>query len=288
MPPEDETEPEPVLLAYRLPDTPDLPIVPAPARRDWWDGTTLHYAYRCLPLLMANQNGWWVLNDRAFTVRWNGGTATSDLCVRYADGGTGARPAMSHFGHGILTFQVPYLFRTPPGWNLVVRGPANLPKDGAHPLEGLVETDWAVATFTMNWKITRPGAEIGFEAGEPFLMLLPQRRGELERFRAAEVPISRMPDADDHRAWHDSRMGFAHEILAADAAVAADMWQRHYMRGTHPAADQPFPGHQRRLRLRDFSPAPTDSPTDRPADSPTHSPADSPSAVPSAEEGAAR
>ncbi|MER6914394.1 DUF6065 family protein [Streptomyces sp. NPDC000594] len=246
----------PRLLAYRLPDTPDLPIVPAPGRREWWDDT-LRYAYRCLPLLMANQNGWWILNDRAFTVRWNGGTSTADLRVRYGegdgDGDTGPRIAMSHFGHGILTFHIPYLLRTPPGWNLLVRGPANLPKDGAHPLEGLIETDWAVATFTMNWKITRADADIGFAAGEPVLMLVPQRRGELERFGPAYAPLAEMPDADDHRAWHDSRMAFAHEMVAADPAVAADMWQRHYMRGTHPAGERPFPEHQRRLSLREFT-----------------------------------
>ncbi|MFI1889310.1 DUF6065 family protein [Streptomyces jumonjinensis] len=255
--PEDQLDQEPDLVAYRLPDTPDMPIVPAPVQRNWWDAAPLRYAYRCLPLLMANQNGWWILNDNTFTVRWNGGTSTAALSVRYTDGEADRRQAMSHFGHGILTFHVPYLFRTPPGWNLLVRGPANLPKDGAHPLEGLVETDWAVATFTMNWKITRPDADIVFEAGEPLLMLLPQRRGELERFHPAHAPISRMPDAGDHRAWHDSRMAFAHEMLAADPSVAADMWQRHYMRGTHPAAAEPFPAHQRRLLLRDFTALPS-------------------------------
>src|SRR3712207_8402233 len=34
-------------------------------------------------------------------------------------------PARSHFGSGILTWNLPFLFRTPPGYNLHVRGPAN-------------------------------------------------------------------------------------------------------------------------------------------------------------------
>ena len=62
----------------------------------------------------------------------------------------------SNFGYGIVTWYLPYLFRTSPGYNLWVRGPVNSPKDGIVPLEGLVETDWAEATFTVNWKITRP------------------------------------------------------------------------------------------------------------------------------------
>jgi Family of unknown function (DUF6065) len=43
------------------------------------------------------------------------------------------------------------VFRTPPGCNLYVRGPANSPKDGIAALEGIIETDWSEATFTMNW-----------------------------------------------------------------------------------------------------------------------------------------
>ncbi|MBH1937187.1 hypothetical protein I5Q34_23450 [Streptomyces sp. AV19] len=246
---------EPVMVAYRLPDTSDMPIVPAPARRDWLDQEALRHTYRCLPLRVANQNGWWILNDRTFTVRWSGGDGTEDLEVRYAD----EQPdglATSHFGRGILTFHPPHLIRTPPGWNLLVRGPANLPKDGAHPLEGLVEADWAVATFTMNWKITRPGTDITFAAGEPVLQLVPQRRGDLESLSPRIAPLSHMPDADDYRAWRQSRLDFVHTFVHAfmtgDPSVGDD-WQRHYMRGTHPAGTRAFPDHQRTLRLRHFT-----------------------------------
>ncbi|MGW1077689.1 DUF6065 family protein [Streptomyces sp. NPDC002537] len=244
-------DPEPVVTAYRLPGNPDMPIVPAPAQRDWLDRATLRYTYRCLPLRVANQNGWSILNNSTFTVHWNGGDAVGDLTVRYPKEGT-AGSAVSHFGYGILTFHIPYLIRTPPGWNLLVRGPANVPKDGAHPLEGLVEADWAVATFTMNWKITRPGVDITFLAGEPVLMLVPQRRGDLEGLRPRIVPLARMPDADDHRAWSRSRLDFAQAIAAGDPS-AADGWQRHYMGGTHPGTTVPFPEHQRSLRLRSFT-----------------------------------
>ena len=66
----------------------------------------------------------------------------------------------SHFGYGLLTFQLPYLFRTPPGYNLLVRGPANCPKDGAW-LDGLVGTDWSPARFFMTWQITRANEGVG-------------------------------------------------------------------------------------------------------------------------------
>ena len=94
------------------------------------------------------------------------------------------------FGYGVLTWTIPYLFRTDPGWNLLARGPANLPQDGVSALEGLVETDWATATFTMNWKMTRPGLPVRFEAGEPFCQIVPQRRHELEAFRPQKASLT--------------------------------------------------------------------------------------------------
>jgi hypothetical protein len=38
-----------------------------------------------------------------------------------------------------------------------------MPKDGLAPLEGIVEADWAVVPFTMNWKLIRT-VPVGFEA----------------------------------------------------------------------------------------------------------------------------
>ena len=38
-------------------------IRPAPARRDWMDATPESFAYRCLPLDIANAHGWELLNQ---------------------------------------------------------------------------------------------------------------------------------------------------------------------------------------------------------------------------------
>ena len=233
-------------------------VVPAPIRRAWMDETDARYANRCLPMLMANQAGWWVPNPRSFTARWDGAKSPLGLRIEY-DGERAPYPASSHFGHGIVTFHIPLLIRTPPGWNLLVRGPANLPKDGAAPLEGLVETDWAVATFTMNWKLTRPGLEVEFAQGEPLCMLVPQRRGELERFQPGFAPLARMPDRDGYRAWRESRSGFLQSLRRKkqqEPGQADKLWQRDYMRGTDPGAvtgQDGFADHQRRLALRAFA-----------------------------------
>ena len=49
-------------VAYRLPGYKHYPrIIPAPANRVWMDDGTQGWANRCLPLRIANQAGWFVL-----------------------------------------------------------------------------------------------------------------------------------------------------------------------------------------------------------------------------------
>ncbi len=75
---------------------------------------------------------------------------------------------------------MPCLFRTEPGFDLMVQGPVNFPRDGVYALSGVIETDWSPYTFTMNWRMTRPGASIRFKKGEPFCHVFPVRRADLE------------------------------------------------------------------------------------------------------------
>ena len=99
----------------------------------------------------------------------------------------------------MITFNLPFLFRTPRDINLWVKGPTNWPKDGVTALEGLVESDWTSASFTMNWKITRPNQLVRFERGEPICMVLPYPRHYLERFEPAQLPLA--ADKDVHDAY---------------------------------------------------------------------------------------
>lgn len=238
------------LTAYPV-GPPRLAIVPAPATRAWMSATDQRFANRCLPLLIANQSGWLVLNDTPFSAVWSGGDGIDALTVSHEPGR--ARPlAASHFGYGILTWSIPYVFRTPPGFNLLARGPANSPKDGIGPLEGMIETDWSSTTFTMNWKITRPDAVIRFEAEEPICMLVPQRRGELERFGPTVQEIGDNPEtSEQHSDWAASRARFL-ETLDSPDHTPATTWQRDYFKGRHVDAEAVHPEHQTRLHLRPF------------------------------------
>ncbi|HKI37735.1 MAG TPA: DUF6065 family protein [Gemmataceae bacterium] len=68
-----------LIRAYEIHDPRDMPIVCAPARRDWMDAIGQLFPYRCLPLVMPNQAGWLILNPVDFTARWNGRPGLDNL-----------------------------------------------------------------------------------------------------------------------------------------------------------------------------------------------------------------
>jgi len=239
------------LTAYRLNDA-AAHLRPAPIERDWMEATGERFAYRCLPLNIANAHGWEILCPVGFAAGWTGGPS-ADAVVVQTDGGAPA-VATSHFGNGILTFHIPVLFRTPPGFDLWVQGPVNRPKDGIYPLSGVVETDWAVATFTMNWVFTRPGVLLRFEAGEPFCHLFPVQRGLVERFAPRSAAIDQEPDLKRaYDEWSQSRSSFNADLTNPQSAAQASGWQKSYLQGK--AADGSAIAceqHRTRLRLRPF------------------------------------
>lgn len=239
------------LVAYALQPEPRMPIVPATQIRDWIDATDRQFARRCLPLLIANQAGWFILNTHHCRVTWNGGDAQDALTLDWLAGDP-PYPAMSHFGHGIVTFTVPYLFRTPPGVQLLARGPANWPKDGVSPLEGIVETDWSVATFTMNWFMTAVDHPVEFEVGEPICMIVPQQVGVLEAYEPEIRELSADPAMyQKFTEWSHGRSQYLEELKIPESEAARQGWQKDYFRGRTPSG-QPAPEHRTKLQISAF------------------------------------
>jgi uncharacterized protein DUF6065 len=245
------------LIAFHTSPRVPVRIAPAPLRRSWMEETRGRWAYKCLPLVVANEAGWFLLNEFRFEAVWSGEDHPGSIEIDFFDSEVPSpRPVRSFFGYGVLTWAVPYLFRTPPGYNLLARGPANWPKDGISALEGLVETDWSVTTFTMNWRFTRPGHSVGFEAGEPYCMIVPQRRGELELFRPCFRDIHSDPrtarlakEAVETR--HQAQVRKFLSLYSTEYEADKDAWEGTYLRGLYPDGTK-APSHQTRLHLADF------------------------------------
>jgi hypothetical protein len=243
-----------VFHAYQLQDKPDMLVEPAPYARDWMDATPERYAYRCLPLAIANQSGWLIRNPVTFSVCWDGSAYREGVTLTFASGQPDWR-VTSHFGAGTFTFGMPYLFRTPPSVNLWVKGPSNWIKDGAQALEGVVETDWLPGTFTMNWKLTRPHHPVRFEKGEPICMLVPVSRGLAEELEPRYSQLQDNPAlAEQYLKWRSERDGFLGALMRRDPEATARGWQRDYMKGLLPDGGR-SPQHQTRINLKEFTEA---------------------------------
>ena len=228
------------IIAYRSSGPQAAPIRVAPRERDWMEALDQKYAYRCLPLVMANQFGWQILSTHHIRATWDGSYAIEALKVEDLKG-DGPVYWSSHFGAGILTFSIPYLIKTPPSWDLFVRGPTNAAKDGIAPLDGIVETDWSHATFTMNWRFTRPGT-IEFDIGEPVCMFHPVERKLFERFEAEIAGLE--DDAELHekyKVWSGGRDQFNKDLKTFDPNAVKQGWQKDYFQSAEETKPRPQP-----------------------------------------------
>jgi hypothetical protein len=240
------------LIAYPV-EGHSIDIRPAPATRDWMDATRGSFAYRCLPLNIANAHGWEVLCPVSFTAIWSGAREGSGVSV-VVEGET-VNPPYGHFGDGILTFDINCVFRTEPGYDLIVQGPANRPKDGIAPLSGIIETDWAPYTFTMNWQFTRSGHQVRFEKGEPICSFFPIQRHSLESVEPVLGSIGDDPElARAFADWKASRDRFITDRKNPETTAHAEKWQKNYYRGLQPDGERKgVEDHRIRVRLKPFS-----------------------------------
>ncbi|HEV2673935.1 MAG TPA: DUF6065 family protein [Aliidongia sp.] len=238
------------LICYPTSGAPPL-IRTAPVERDWMTATPEGFAYRCLPLNIANAYGWQVLNPTGFVALWNGGANIDAIILTPTIPGT-PLPALSHFGQGILTFHVTGLFRTEPGFDLWVGGPVNEFKDGVQPMSAVVETDWSPFTFTMNWKFTRPHHPVTFAEGEPFCTIFPMQRGLIEQVEPEIRIMAEDPEVQDaYTKWSAERAAFNKDLQVPGSAAQAAKWQKDYFKGAASFGTAP-PDHRTKLKLKDF------------------------------------
>ena len=239
------------LTAYQvIADPPSLRK--ASSRRLWMDALPERFAYRCLPLGIANQLGWDLLIPATFTATWNGGPERWDVQIRWPEKDWSGL-VRSHFGHGIVTFSTGYLFRTPPGIGLLACGPPNWPLDGAYPLAGVVETDWAASPFTMNVQLTRVGQPVVFEAGIPFCRVMPIDSRLCEQLDPELRLISDDRELEGrYLEWQASRKQFIEESRIQFSPAYEHRWQKEYFQGREVTGDSAV-DHQTRLAHREFT-----------------------------------
>jgi len=254
-----ENDKEPIIKAYQFHNDDEIffELVQGESdtKRVWMDETANKFAYRCLPLLAANSLGWQIKIKSAFMVFWNGGMGLNDVTLKFPS--ESKRPSgsvLSHFGSGILTFSIPWLFKTSKGHNLFITGPINEPKNGITPLSGLVETDWLPFTFTMNWKITATNTPIAFYPGDTICQFFPYPRGYIEKFKAHKDSIKNHKEInEEYMEWATSRNEINKQIK--DQTINQDtrkkLWEKTYFRGEYKDGEK-FEEHQIKINSCPF------------------------------------
>jgi hypothetical protein len=246
-----------VIKAFLLPGAPEDAaklIRPARPTRDWMDRTPEKYVYRCTPLSAANTMGWEILNPVNCEFRWTGLTPQQQIFV-YRDRELRFGPK-SHFGSGIVTWELPFLFKTPPDYGMVVTGPANHDRDHIVPLDGFIRSDWLPFPFTMNWRITTPDLTIRFEEGEPIARIFPFPLALLDETRMELHDLSEDPEFErQFLDWGKKRQqNYQQRGQAAATTPPGEnpnlntLWNRQYAKGK--GADQAAMDHQTVFRCQ--------------------------------------
>ena len=240
------------LIAYRTEEHPSG-LRPATVRRDWMDDTPSRFAYKCLPLRIANEHGWELTCRFAFDVLWTGGVGPDAIEIVRRSEEPGLMP-VSIFGSGVLSLRPGFLFRSDVDVDLYVTGPPNTRKDGIAPLTGIVETSWLPFTFTMNWICTRPGIVVRFERDEPFCFIFPMQRRLLEDV----VPVMKELDADpelrtEYQRWRELRVGYREDRARGTPDREARGREPYYMKGTFTDGSPTSASHRTHLNVRPFA-----------------------------------
>jgi hypothetical protein len=215
------------------------------------DDTAQGYAYRCLPLSVANAQGWEILCPVTIEASWNGGAGVEDIAITFPDGPdrVPGQFVESHFGSGILTFNPLVILRTPDGYDLWISGSPNDARDAIAPLTAAVEADWMPFTFSMNWRFTRAKHAVRFARGEPFCFFMPVKRQSIEDFVPQLKPLSADPQL--MRTYGSAKA--QRNVMALLGTESSERFQGWYARGVCPdAGGEPDPDHRTKNRPRPF------------------------------------
>lgn len=226
------------IVAYQVDSPLGWVMEPCPPTRQWMDEFPHGFAYRCIPLLSGNQLGWVIRCPVGFSAIYRHDGHGNGIELKFdSESERWAHRILGHFGRGVLTFSLPWLFRTSEGYGLLVRGMSNFAKFGASALDAFVETDWAFSTFTMNWRLLEKDREVRFEAGDPVCQVVPYPKSLIEQFAPRQARMETNPALlKQFTEWSKSRREF---IDRKDRAPTE--WQKDYLHGTESQGEERTP-----------------------------------------------
>lgn len=211
-------------------------------KREWFDP---HF-YRCLPLTIGNQYGFTISSEFDISFEWNGGNNLEDTTLYANEVPVSLNdlkyPSISsHFGHGVVTVNTPYFFRTPQGVNLMTINPPNFIIPNVTVMTGVVETDNLRRSFTFNLKIQIPNIRTTIPAGFPLAAFIPIPRYYCDEFNLEFAEnIFNKEIIDEELMADKDATNYRNEI----EPTLKNGVGKHYMIGTDVYGNK-FPDHQK-------------------------------------------
>jgi len=144
-------------------------------KREWFSPRF----YRCLPLMIGNQYGFSLVTEHDFEFSWDGEDSSESLKIKLSNEYHKNKllPTIySHFGHGIMTVNVPIQLRTPKEVNLVTINPPNYVVPNITVMTGVIESDNLRRGFSFNLKVQQPGITTIIKKGTPIAAFIPVPR----------------------------------------------------------------------------------------------------------------
>ena len=229
---------------YRIHKNDNVTIETSRDKRDWMENTPHKFAYRCLPLSIANQHGWCFYLKNPISFMWDGKPALD--CIKFYENPDGV--ASSSFGNGIVTFHINFLVRVPEGYSIYISGAPNHFITDIQALTGVYEADWAPYSFTMNWKVTNAFSTITFTENDPICFFFPVKRDSIEQFKIEVKDIEDNPELHkQYNQFNFSRNEFIENLRYV--TNPSEGWQKHYFQGKYPDGSKcPF-DHKTKLKL---------------------------------------
>lgn len=230
------------IIVHRLDrDREIFKIVPLSLHRKWMNDTTKKFAYKCLPLNIANQYGWTVLSPSDFSVSWHGGSGPDQVEIFSSDPDFPDKHVISHFGEGTFTLQLDFIIQTPENYSLYIRGVPNEMSSIIKPLDAIVETDWLPFTFTYNYRFIEPGV-VDIKKGDPLFVFFPIERNSVENFKLKQTKI------EDNKELLEEYLEYARARAEFNESKNPDnKYQQFYLNGQSPVKKYTIKNHIKRL-----------------------------------------
>ena len=216
-------------------------------KREWFTDPF----YYCLPLTIANQYGFVVKATEDLDLYWNDDTSKVYVESKSKiplDHESRIQTYHTNFRNGVITVDIAFLLRTPPGINLMVIQPPNYFIPNLMAMSGVVEADNLRRTFTFNLRVTKPHTQIKIKKGDWLSAFIPVKRYFVDGFELMNGEGYFSEECLDLEKQDREKLSFErHSVkdIGGDIGKANDSGRR-YFKGIH-ANDEPYKDHQKRL-----------------------------------------